>query len=121
MYTGYLLTEAARNQLLERFPPKYERVIAEHITHTFGVPTDSPPPDEAESLAVVGYVDDGEGVEGLLVEVNGSTSRPDGSKFHITWSLAQGRKAFETNNFVDTAEVFAESIRFDATPKTFSR
>jgi hypothetical protein len=120
MYTGFLLTEESRAKLLALFPPKYERVIAEHVTHTFGVPATATPPAMPESLAVVGYIDDMHGVEGLLVAVNGSINRPDGSLFHVTWSLAEGRKAFETNLSVRNAVLLPEAIPFEATPKTFT-
>ena len=39
----------------------------------------------------------GEGVEALVVELGGSTDRWDGSTYHITWSLADGREAKESN------------------------
>ena len=35
-----------------------------------------------------------------VVEIDGSTRRPDGSTYHITWSLADGRKAKESNDVI---------------------
>lgn len=118
MYTGYLLSESHRAILMELFPPKYERFIGHHITHTFGVPASTPAPEAPTTVEIVGYLDDGAGVEGFLVEVDGSSSRPDGSKFHITWSVAQGRKAVETNNILDTV-VDVLPITISVTPQTF--
>jgi hypothetical protein len=46
----------------------------------------------------VGRADDGDGVEAMVVALDGSTDRPDGSTFHITWSLAPGRRARESND-----------------------
>lgn len=120
MYTGYLLTEKTRNTLLAQFPPKYAKVVAHHITEKFGVPSDAVPPAMPKTVKVVGYIDSGDGVEGLLVEVNGSIARPDGSKYHITWSLADGRKAVETNIYVDRAKSVTP-IDIQVEPKTFTK
>jgi len=32
-----------------------------------------------------------------VVELDGATDRPDGSTYHITWSLGPGREAIESN------------------------
>ena len=45
MYTAYVLTDAAREKLVEKFPPKYEKFIGHHITIQFGVPKDTEAPD----------------------------------------------------------------------------
>ena len=118
MYTGYLLTEKTRNELLAQFPPKYENVVAHHITEQFGVAAMTRPPDMPDSVAVVGYIDSGDGVEGLLVEVDGSTLRHDGSRYHVTWSLSAGRKAFETNKYVNGATP-VDAVPMEVEPKTF--
>lgn len=118
MYTGYLLTDKTRNTLLAQFPPKYEKVVAHHITEQFGVGSEVPAPDMPTSVMVVGYIDSGDGVEGLLVAVNGSTNRKDGSKYHITWSLGPGRKPVETNKYVNDA-VDVEPISITVEPKNF--
>lgn len=47
---------------------------------------------------MVGQTDNDTGVQALAVEINGSTNRPDGSTYHMTWSLALGRKAEESND-----------------------
>lgn len=118
MYTGYLLTDKSRNMLLAKFPPKYEKVVAHHITEQFGVGPEVPAPEMPATVMVVGYIDSGDGVEGLLVAVNGSTHRKDGSKYHITWSLGPGRKAVETNKYVNDA-VDVEPISIHVEPKNF--
>jgi hypothetical protein len=43
----------------------------------------------------VGEADDGAGVQALVVRIGGTTERPDGAIYHITWSLAEGREARE--------------------------
>jgi hypothetical protein len=120
MYTGYLLSEKSRAKLLAQFPPKYPRVIAEHVTLEFGVPGDTPPPVMPQSVTIVGYVDSGDGVEGLTVEVDGEARRPDGKLFHITMSLDVGHRAVETNKHTENASP-VEPIPVDVTPKTFTR
>ena len=49
---------------------------------------------------MVGVADDGAGVQALVVEIGGTTRRPDGSAFHIAWSLGAGRKAAESNDVI---------------------
>ena len=95
--TGWKLPKDERERLLERFPPKYDRTVADHVTLKAGASEDTPLPREVESV-VVGRADDGESLECLVVEIDGSTDRPDGSTYHITWSLGPGRKAKESND-----------------------
>jgi hypothetical protein len=39
-------------------------------------------------------------VQAMVVEIGGSSRRPDGGTYHITWSLAEGRKARESNDVI---------------------
>lgn len=94
---GWKLPSDERERLLERFPPRYERAIADHVTLEAGANRDRPLP--VENLGrVVGRADDGHSLECLVVEIGGTTDRPDGSTYHITWSLGPGRKARESND-----------------------
>jgi hypothetical protein len=94
---GWKLPAGDRKRLLERFDPRFARTIADHVTLTAKVAADtSPPPDTMAQ--VIGHSDDGQGVEALVVAIDGSPARPDGSTFHITWSLAKGRHAKESND-----------------------
>jgi hypothetical protein len=95
--TGWKLLAGERAALLERFPPKYQNVIADHVTLRVGATPGTPLPRKP-AARIVGRADDGEGVECLVVELDGTTDRPDGSTFHITWSLNAGRKARESND-----------------------
>lgn len=85
-YTAYVLDQGSRDALEKRFPPKYPNFIGHHVTVQFGIPANSEPPPPAQ-LKVVGYADSGDGLEALVVSVNGSSTRPDGKIYHITWSL----------------------------------
>jgi len=97
MVTGWKLPRDERSALLERFPPNYEQVIADHVTLGVGAGPDTPLPRRPEAR-IVGRADDGESLECLVVELDGTTDRPDGSTYHITWSLGHGRRAVESND-----------------------
>jgi hypothetical protein len=119
MFIGYELTNQSRNMLLEKFPPKYNRVICHHITEKYGVPKDAEAPPIPESVQVVGYIDSGDGVEGLLVSVNGSTERRDGNSYHITLSIDQDtRKPADTNKYTKDATP-VNPLDIEVTPKNF--
>ena len=94
--TGWKLPEDERLLLLERFPPKYENVIADHVTLSVGATPSTPLPRKPEAR-IVGRADDGSSLECLVVELDGTTNRPDGSTYHITWSLGPARRAKESN------------------------
>ena len=92
--TGWKLPETERELLLRRFPPEYANVIADHVTLRVGG-TELPREPDAR---IVGRADDDTSLECLVVELDGTTDRPDGSTYHITWSLGAGRKAIESND-----------------------
>jgi len=123
MYTGYLLSDNSRKILMETFPPKYPDVIAHHITETFGVPANHPPPQSPDSVEVIGYVDNSDGVEGLVVSINGNTDRPSGGTYHITWSIdkSKGYKPFHTNNYLSNFSKLDSTIPIEVIPQTFKK
>ncbi|GLV23283.1 hypothetical protein TomMM35A_31230 [Sphingobium sp. TomMM35A] len=98
---GWKLDEAERSSLLDRFPPLWPDVIADHITLASGVPQDAPLP-EPQQAEIVGSISDGEGLQALIVVVGGNSGRPDGGTFHITWSLdrSRGRQAVQSNDVI---------------------
>jgi hypothetical protein len=92
--TGWKLDRGEREALLRDHPPVYEEAVADHVTLEVGgkeLPGDV-------RAAIVGRADDGAGVEAMVVTIDGTTDRPDGSTFHITWSLGSGRRAKESND-----------------------
>ena len=95
--TGWKLDRAQRAELLQQFPPKYRNVDADHVTLSVRSSRSAPLPEENHG-EIVGRVDDGRGVEAMVVRIDGTTDRPDGSTYHITWSLEDGRKAQESND-----------------------
>ena len=95
--TGWKVPTGERERLLKRIPPRYDNVVADHVTLRVGATPNTPLPREVEAR-VVGRADDGDSLECLVAELDGSTDRPDGSTYHITWSLGPGRHARESND-----------------------
>ena len=94
---GWKLDDKQRVELLQQFPPRYAKVVADHVTLAT-LSTDDPPGPAIG--AVVGIADDGEGVQTLVVSIDGSTDRPGGGTYHLTWSLGDGRRAKESNDVI---------------------
>jgi hypothetical protein len=95
---GWKLDRFERDALLQRFPPAYEVVVCDHVTLKFGDRRPFPP--EHERAEIVGFANDREGVQAAIVEIDGSSARPDGGVYHITWSLGPGRTAKESNDVI---------------------
>ena len=96
---GWKLDESQRRELLQQFPPRYAHLVADHVTLRSRASDDAPLPQESEG-EILGVADDGKGVEAMVVAIGGTTDRPDGSIYHITWSLAAGRQAKESNDVI---------------------
>ena len=96
--TGWKLPQVERELLLRQFPPKYENAVADHVTLRADATPETPLPEKPRSSRVVGRADDERSLECLVVEIDGTTDRPDGSTYHITWSLGPGRRARESND-----------------------
>jgi hypothetical protein len=117
---GWKLPRGERDKLLERFPPRYENVIADHVTLRAGATPQTPLPRKPVAR-VVGRADDGNSLECLVVELDSTTDRPDGSTYHITWSLGPGRKARESNDVLRDRgwERISEPIPVELEPARF--
>jgi hypothetical protein len=96
-YIGWSVDSQERAALLARFPPRYGEVVADHVTLKLGAKAKLP---TATSGEIVGEADDGAGVQAMVVRIGGTTDRPDGSTYHMTWSLGPGRKAKESNDVI---------------------
>jgi hypothetical protein len=115
---GWKIDAADRAALLRRFPPKYERTVADHVTYGRGRHLTLPDIQLAE---VVGRADDGDSLEALVVALSGSTDRPTGGTYHITWSLGPGRKPKESNDVIAAQgwEPMAESSTVRLSPSSW--
>jgi hypothetical protein len=96
---GWKLDPGQRTELLLQFPPRFSEVVADHVTLKPRVASGSELPSETYG-EIIGRVDDGAGVEAMVVSIDGTTDRPDGSTYHITWSLSRGRRAKESNDVI---------------------
>jgi hypothetical protein len=94
---GWRIDPQDRAVLLQRFRPRYSNTVADHVTYGVGAGHTLPDIPVAE---VIGRADDGRGVEALVVSLGGSTDRPTGGTYHITWSLDPGRRAKESNDVI---------------------
>lgn len=94
--TGWKVRPDERERLLERFPPRYDNVIADHVT--LRTETEHGTLPREVEARIVGKADDEDSLECLVVAIDGTTDRPDGSTYHITWSLGRGREARESND-----------------------
>ena len=95
---GWKLDRAQRAALLGRFPPAYADTVADHVTLRRA--GEGPLPATPHNAEMIGRADDGAGVECFVVRIEGTTDRPGGGTYHITWSLdaAKGRRAKESND-----------------------
>jgi hypothetical protein len=120
-YVGWLVDPLDREALLARLPPRYPVVVAHHVTFKFGDPGAALPAET--SGEIVGEADDGQGVQALIVQIGGTTARPDGGTYHITWSLAQGREARESNSVIAARgwTEFAAPLHVGLHPQGFER
>lgn len=105
-YTAYVIGDASRAELLERFPPKYPDIIAHHITLKYGA-AEGETPREPGHVRIVGHHDGGN-IQVLVAEVDGEQhqqTETDGAKrfLHITLSLdkAQGVSARNSNDLLE--------------------
>jgi len=107
-YNGWLLPENERSKFLALFPPNYPDVVAHHVTLQFPAEESDPLPT-ANGGVIIGVADDGHAVQALVIEIDGSSTRPDGGTYHITWSLdkAKGAKPVHSNDVIAAGHVFA--------------
>jgi len=97
-YLCWMLEPSEREKLLAQIPAEYPRVVAEHITYLYGVPVQSRLPTATRGF-IIGEIMD-RGVQALVVEIDGSDRRPDGERYHITWSLDWDRYPAESKDLV---------------------
>lgn len=96
-YSAYIFTDDTRDQLIEAVPLVHQYTNAsDHIIYKS---PDFQAPQWASSIKVVGVAQNDE-AQALIVEINGTTTRPDGGIFHTTWSLKKGVKPTYTNKLI---------------------
>jgi hypothetical protein len=88
VYRAYPLTEADRASLLKQFPPRFSRVIANHISAEALRSM-----DKVREGAAVGKViglANGDRYQALVVAIHGNEATSDGTPFHLSWSVDTG-------------------------------
>lgn len=114
MYSAYILTEASRAKLLEKFVPIFEETILHHITYKF---PDTNPPPEINEVKVVGYAAN-DSIEAFVVSLDGEVRRKDGSFYHITFSLDRLKaKPKDSNNLLKDGWNKIDPITIEVNPK----
>jgi hypothetical protein len=122
-YSGWYLPEDEQARMLALIAPAYPDVIAHHVTLELGDKETLAIPDQVVG-EIIGFADDGAGVQALIMRINGTTIRPMGGTYHITWSLdrAAGRKPVDSNTVIAekgwTPFSVATQVRLE--PKVFS-
>ncbi len=91
-YTAFLLSPETKQALIARFPPAYPQLKADHITYRYGG-DDFEDLFHPEKIEITGIADDGNGIQALIVKVDGAHYKPDGRPYHLTWSLDSAQKA----------------------------
>jgi len=95
-YSAYVLTEDSRAYLLDKFKPKFSRILAHHVTVDLKG-KEVPPPAK---IKIVGYACN-DGIEAAVVSVNDSISRiylP--GIYHITISCEHPYKPKDSNELL---------------------
>lgn len=121
LYSCYLLSDDSKAKLLELFVPKFDKIFAHHITTEFG--ENSKLPIIPKTIEVIGYSSN-HGIEALVVSINDSIYRPDGSIYHITWSLNPDEyKPFDSNILLheNGFAILDSPILIEVEPKLFYR
>ena len=119
-YTGFSIRKQARSRLLNGIPPIHPVTVAHHVTYKYGVPYQLPP--EFTTAKVIAHVAN-DRVQAAIVEIGGTTQRPDGGTFHITISLDKeaGAKSHESNDLIADRSRWRkiEPFEIDVHPKFF--
>jgi hypothetical protein len=97
---GWKLEWNARRVLLNRFPPRFRNLVADHVVLAREVAEDTPLPGEDRGK-IIGRAHDGRGIEALIIAIGGTSDRPGGGIYHITWSLADGHRNREPGEMLD--------------------
>jgi hypothetical protein len=90
------LDNSSHQKLLNRFPPKYPRIAAHHVTYYYGSTPYLGMPDISK-IKVIGYACD-DYIEAAVCEVAGELKSPDGRVFHITISYDPKKRESKDSN-----------------------
>jgi hypothetical protein len=118
MYSAFVLDAQSRLKILEKFSFRFQKSVGHHITYKF--PCNKT--DDilfSDNIRLVEYISD-DSLECFIVEIDNNNIRPDGRKFHLTWSLNQDRKPFESNLLITNEKVVGEKKNIIIDPITIN-
>jgi len=100
-YLAFVLSEVSRAELIKEFPAAYDRIIAHHVTIQFNVNEDGMKllNGPAPIVKAVAYGKNDK-VDCVLVNVNRTCMRLDGSFYHVTISCSPIGKPVDSNAFL---------------------
>lgn len=83
-----VVSDDLKQRLFASYPPAHDKHFGDHVTLVFGISDHDVADDEPDADVVVvdRFVSDVADV--FTVTVNGSSTRPDGKPYHLTWSMA---------------------------------
>jgi hypothetical protein len=101
-FDAFVVSAGDRHRLSTQYPPKFSSWVGHHITHVFGTRPSGDQYGTEKVVHIVGYACDPNGLEAFVVSVDGSTTRPDGKTYHLTWSLDRdaGFRPVDSNTVV---------------------
>lgn len=99
--TSWKLNEVDRAKLLRRFPPSWPDLIANKVTVSSSNLLSGEVGD-VRKAEVVGQIDDGMGLQALVLEIDLPNDRPIWGVYHITWSIdrARGREPKDSSKIL---------------------
>jgi hypothetical protein len=99
-YLAFKLSEKSRAETLEMFPPRHSKVVCHHVTIEFNLTPEKLSKYGFSNTSRVKVIGIGhrEGVQALLISIDGDTIREDGGFYHLTLSLEPPHKPVESNN-----------------------
>lgn len=105
IYLGVFLTEQAKRQLLQKFPPLYDTVHNDHVTLVYkpsAEQIESFVPGERVTIRVIGYAEDEKG-QAVTVSLP-SGYKKDSGVAHVTLTTAPGVPPVYSNELVHKAK-----------------
>lgn len=118
-YIAFVLSQQSQEALLARFSPSFVRVIAHHVTLAFGCTEEVLPlvlaqlgwePGQQDVTVVDYYQSTEVGVDCVTVSINGNEEREDGSRYHVTLSVAAGVSPVASNKIVTGVPARGRSV-----------
>ncbi len=95
-FSGWMLTNDQRSNVIEQYAPRFATVRASHVTWML---TQNKVIPQNADIVIIGHAAN-DRIEALLVSVNGQTLREDGQHYHITLSHIEGAASKESGAMI---------------------